>query len=148
MGDRMAMMKIGLGLVSHIEPILKEIVEIKTNPKHGKQELMESNKKYFAVYREYFENESDAKHFLSFVNQIYAMQKGQLPPIHVLVVLFKSLLPIMQPKKLIGQQTHGKPDFVKMDNGQFAIILKEVFTQKVDAETHLSEAENMKKLRL
>lgn len=142
------MMRIGLSLVSHIEPILKEIVEIKENPIHGKQELIESNEKYFAIYREFFETESDAKHFVSFVNQIYAMQKGQLPPIHILVVLFKSLLPIMQPKELTGNQTHGKPELRKMPNGKFAVILKEVFTEKKDAEIHLSESENMKKLRL
>ena len=148
MGQRMDMMGMGLKLVSHIEPILKEIVEIKVTPKHGKQELIEQNGKSFAIYREFFDNESDAKHFISFVNQIYAMQKGQLPPIHILVVLFKALLPIMQPKQIKGKQSHGQPEIRKMENGQFGVILKEVFTEKDDALNHLAESEEMKKMRL
>ena len=144
---KMDMMKIGLGLVSHIEPILKEVVEIKESPKHGKQDIVEANGKYFAVYREFFKSESDANHFVNFCNQIYAMKNGQLPPIHTLIVMFKTLLPIMTPKELQGKQSHGKPEIRKMDDNNIAVILKEVFTEKQDALDHLEEAEKIKQMR-
>ena len=148
MTGKMDILKIGLGLVSHIEPILKEVVEIKESPIHGKQEMIEANGKYLAVYREFFKSESDASHFVNFCNQIYAMSKGQLPPIHILIVLFKAMLPIMTPKELQGKQSHGQPEIRKTKNGEIAVILKEVFTEKEDAVTHLKEADKIKKMRL
>ena len=142
------MMRIGLSLMSHIEPILNEVMQIKTNPIHAKQELMESNQKYFSIYREVFESESDAIHFVSFVNQVYAMKKDQLPPIHNLVILFKAMLPILSPKELTGNQSHGKPELRKLDDDSFMVILKEVFTEKIDATNHLSEADKIKSMKL
>jgi len=142
------MMRVGLGLVSHIEPILKEVMEIKETQTHGKQELITSNEKSFAIYRELFETEHDANHFVKFCNQVYAMKKDQLPPIHILIVLFKAMLPIMAPKELKGNQAHGKPEIRKDDNGKFVVILKEVFTEKDDAVNHLKEAEKIKSMRL
>jgi len=73
-------LKIGLSLISKIEPILKELVQIKENQTHGKQELRAINDKFIAVYVEYFETESDATHFVKFCNQVYMMKKDQLPP--------------------------------------------------------------------
>ena len=145
---KMDMMRIGLGLVSHIEPILKEVMEIKGEQIHGKQELIQTKEKSFAIYREIFNSDSDAEHFVKFVNQIYAMKKGQLPPIHILIVLFKAMLPIMVPKELQGKQSHGKPEIRKLDNGKVLVILKEAFTETVDAQSHLDEATKIKSLKL
>ena len=142
------MMRIGLGLVSHIEPILKEVMEIKGNQIHGKQELIQTKEKSFAIYREIFDSEVDAEHFVKFCNQVYAMTKGQLPPIHILIVLFKAMLPIITPKKLKGNQTHGKPEIRKLVNGKFLVILKEAFTEKDDAQNHLDEATKIKSMKL
>jgi hypothetical protein len=145
---KMDMLKVGLGLVSHIEPILKEVVEIKDTPTHGKQELISSNGKYFAIYREIFNSESDAKHFVTFCSQVYAMKKDQLPPIHVLIVMFKLMLPIMTPKELKGKQSHGKPEIKKTSDNKFCAILKEVFTEKEDCINHLKEADEIKSMKL
>jgi len=145
---KMDMMKIGLGLVSHIEPILKEIMEIKETQEHGKQELIQANQKSFAVYREIFKTEHDARHFVNFCNQVYAMKKDQLPPIHILIVLFKAMLPIMSPKELKGKQAHGKPEIIKKEDGTFCVILKEAFTEKDDAQQHLDEATKIKSMKL
>ncbi|GEM_PF-4114882 len=148
------MMKIGLGLVSHIEPILKEIIEITGEQKHGEPQLIELKEKKITVsaYPEYFETEHDAQHFFNFVTQVYAMKKDQLPPMHVLAVLFKALIPIMQPKKLIGEQSHGKPEIRKLEkpDGKFthAVILKEVFTDSKDAQDHIAESKHIQNLRL
>lgn len=142
------MVKIGLGLVSQIEPMINEIVEIKGNQEHGKQELIEANGKAFAIYRELFDTENDARHFVNFVNRAYAMKKDQMPPIHILIVLFKALLPIMTPKKLKGKQSHGKPEIIKKDDGKFCVILKEAFTETDDAQDHLNEATRIKSMRL
>lgn len=146
--SKLDMMKIGLGLVSHIEPILKEVIQIKGIQEHGKQELIENNEKFFAIYREVFESESDAEHFVEFCNRVYTMKKDQLPPIHILIVLFKAMLPIMTPKELEGKQSHGKPDIKKTEDGKFCVILKEVFTTKQDAQNHLDEATKIKQMRL
>jgi len=142
------MMRIGLGLVSHIEPILKEVMEIKEEQIHGKQELIVSKDKSFAIYREIFDSVSDAEHFVKFVNQVYAMKKSQLPPIHILIVLFKAMLPIIIPKELKGKQSHGKPEIRKLENGKVLVILKEAFTEKDDAQSHLDEATKIKSLKL
>jgi hypothetical protein len=142
------MLKIGMGLISHIEPILKEVVEIKGSQTHGKQELIESNGKSFAIYREIFENDSDANHFVEFCNQVYAMKKDDLPPIHILITMFKTMLPILTPKKLKGKQAHGKPEVRKMEDGTVMVILKESFTEKEDAQNHLEEATKIKSMRI
>ena len=142
------MMKIGLGLVTRIEPILKEIMQIKGSQEHAKQELIQTKEKCYAIYREIFETESDAEHFVNFVNQVYAMKKDQLPPIHILIVLFKAMLPIMTPKELKGSQGHGKPEIRKLDAGKFMVILKESFTEKQDAIEHLKEATKIKSMKL
>ncbi len=148
MDGKLSMLKIGMGLMTHIEPILKSVMKIKKNPTHGKQDLIQGGEKYFAVYREIFESESDAEHFIDFCNQVYAMKKDQLPPIHILIVLFKSMLPIMTPKELKGNQAHGKPELRKMDDGNFCVILKEAFTNQEDAQSHLDEATQIKSMRL
>ena len=148
MGSKIDMMRIGLGLVTRIEPILKEIMQIKGSQEHAKQELIETKEKSYAIYREIFEIESDAQHFVNFVNQVYAMKKDQLPPIHILIVLFKAMLPIMTPKELKGKQGHGKPEIRKLDTGKFMVILKESFTEKQDAIDHLIEAINIKSMKL
>jgi len=140
--------KMGLSLMSHIEPILKEVVLIKGNQTHGKQELITSKEKSFAIYREIFETESDAEHFVKFYNQICAMKKDQLPPINILIVLFKAMLPIMTPKEMKGKQSHGKPEIRKLENGKTLVILKEVFTEKEDAQSHLTEATKIKSMKL
>lgn len=142
------MLKVGLGLVSQIEPMIKEILEIKGDQEHGKQELIETKEKSFAIYRELFESEHDAQHFVNFVNRAYTMEKGQMPPIPILIVLFKALLPIMTPKKLKGKQSHGKPEIIKKDDGKFCVILKEAFTETDDAQDHLDEATRIKSMRL
>ena len=147
-GGRMDMMKIGLGLVPKIEPILKEANEIKGNQIHGKSELISSKEKHFAIYREVFESEHDSEHFVKFVNLLYTIKKGYLPPINTLVILFKALLPLMQPKELKGNQTHGKPEIRKLENGNFQVILKEVFTEKDDAENHLDDAKTIQSMKL
>jgi len=148
MAGKIDIMKMGLGLVSHIEPILKEIMEIKEIQTHGKQELIVSGDKSFSIYREIFQTEHDANHFVKFCNQVYAMKKDQLPPIHILIVLFRAMLPIMSPKELKGKQAHGKPEIRKDENGKFVVILKEAFTEKDDAVSHLQEAEKIKSMRL
>lgn len=148
MAGKMDMMKVGLGLLSHIEPILKEVFEIKGIQTHGKQELIQANEKSFAIYREVFDSEHDAEHFVKFCNQVYAMKKDQLPPIHILIVLFKAMVPIMQPKELKGKQAHGKPEIRKSNDGKFVVILKEAFTEKEDAISHLQEATKIKSMRL
>lgn len=142
------MMKIGLSLVSQLEPILKEIVQITGIQTHGKQELIQSNEKSFAIYREIFQSESDAIHFVEFVNRVYSMKKGQLPPIHILIILFQAMLPIMSPKELEGIQSHGKPELRKLEDGKFMVILKEAFSVKQDAINHLQEATKIKSMRL
>lgn len=142
------MMKIGLSLISQLEPILKEVVQIQGIQTHGKQELIESQEKSFAIYREIFQTESDAKHFVEFVNRVYSMKKGQLPPIHILIILFQAMLPIMTPKELQGIQTHGKPELRKLDDEKFMVILKEAFSVKQDAINHLKEATKIKSMRL
>ena len=141
------MMRIGLGLVTRIEPILKEIVQIKKPQIHGKQELISIKEKHFAIYREIFETESDAEHFVNFCNLVYSMQKGQLPPIHILITLFKMMYPIMSPKKLKGTQGHGEPEIRKNENG-FMVILKESFTNVEDASDHLLQATQIKSMKL
>lgn len=141
-------MRIGLGLITRIEPILKEIVQIKGTQEHGKQELITTKDKSFAIYRELFETESDAEHFVNFCNQVYAMQRGQLPPIHILIVLFKAMYPIMTPKELKGKQGHGQPELRKTEDGKFMVILKESFTNKDDAQSHLDEATKIKSMKL
>lgn len=148
LSSKIQMMKIGMGLLSHIEPILQEIAEIKENPTHGKQELIEGNEKFFAIYREQFDSETDAQHFVNFYNRVCAISKDQLPPVQSMVILFKSLLPIIQPKEMRGKQSHGKPDLKKTESGKFVVILKEVFTDKDDAVDHLREADNIKSMRL
>jgi len=142
------MMKIGLSLISQLEPILKEVIQITGLQTHGKQELIQSNEKSFAIYREIFQSEKDAIHFVEFVNRVYSMKKGQLPPIHILIILFQAMLPIMQPKELEGIQSHGKPELRKLDDGKFMVILKEVFSKKQDAINHLQEAIKIKSMRL
>lgn len=141
-------MKIGLSLISQIEPMIKEIMEIKKPQIHGKHELIEAHEKHYAIYREFFETEHDANHFVKFVTRAYAMKKDQMPPIHILIVLFKALLPIMTPKKLIGTQSHGKPEIKKTEDGKFCVILKEAFTKKDDAQSHLDEATRIISMRL
>ena len=148
MSEKLDMLKIGMGLMNNIEPILKEIILIKGSQEHGKQDLIASGDKFYAVYREYFENESDALHFVEFCNRVYAMKKDQLPPIHILLVLFKTLMPIITPKKLKGKQAHGQPEIRKADNGKYAVILKEAFTEKDDAINHLQKADKIKSMRI
>ena len=75
------------------------------------------------------------------------MKKDQLPPIHILIVLFKAMLPIMTPKELNGSQGHGKPELRKV-NDKFMVILKESFTEKQDAIEHLEEATKIKSMKL
>ena len=142
------MMRTGLALVTKIEPILKEVIEIKEQQEHEKQELIESNNKFFAIYREVFKTESDANHFINFCNLVYSMHKGQLPPIHILIGLFKCMYPIMVPKDLKGIQGHGKPELRKIDEKKFMVILKESFTEKIDAQNHLDEATSIKLMKL
>ena len=149
--SKIDMMKIGLGLVTHVEPILKTIVKIRGEQKHGKPELLKLQNNFVAVYREYFENESDAEAFSEFCTLVYAMKKDQLPPIHVLVVLFKALLPIMQPKELQGEQSHAKPEIKKVENDskfKYGVILGEVFTNENDAKSHIIESQYIQSLRL
>ena len=141
------MMKTGLALVTKIEPILKEVIQIKEQQEHGKQELIESNKKFYAIYREVFKTESDAEHFINFCNLVYSMHKGQLPPIHILIGLFKCMYPIIVPKEIKGEQGHGKPELRKVDD-TFTVILRESFTEKIDAENHLQEATTIKSMKL
>ena len=148
MGVKVDMMRTGLALVTRIEPILKEIIQIKNEQVHGKQELITFEKKHFAIYREIFETESDAEHFIKFCNLVYSMQKGQLPPIHILITLFRMMYPIMTPKELKGKQGHGEPELRKMDDGKFLVILKESFTEKNDAIEHLEEATKIKSMKL
>ena len=140
--------KLGIQLLTNLKPIMNEAIEIKHTPTHGKQELIQGNEKHFAIYREIFESEHDAEHFVKFCNRIYSLLSGQLPPIPILIVMFKSMLPIMQPKELKGKQSHGKPDIKKTDDGKFVVILKEAFTEKEDAQSHLDEATKIKSMKL
>lgn len=143
------MLKTGLGLVTHIEAILKHVAQIKGKQNHGKQELMNlpEKKLHLAIYREYFETEDDANYFIKFCNDLYAMKKDQLPPIHTMVVVFKALLPILTSQEMKGNQSHGKPELKKLENDKhfkYAVILKEIFTNKDDALKHLSDADKIK----
>lgn len=148
MGSKVDMMRIGLALITRIEPILKEVVQIKDVQVHGKQEVISLNEKHYAIYREIFKTESDAEHFINFCNLVYSMQKGQLPPIHILIGLFKCMYPIMVPKELKGKQGHGKPELRNLKDGTTMVILKESFTELDDANQHLEESEKVKSMKL
>ncbi len=148
MGAKVDMMRIGLGLLTRFEQIIKEIIQIKNEQTHGDQQLISFKEKHFAVYQEIFETESDAEHFINFCNLVYSMQKGQLPPIHILITFFRMMYPIITPKELKGKQGHGKPELRKMDNGKFRVILIESFTEKDDAQEHLAEATKIKSMKL
>ena len=146
--DKLNQGKLALSLMTKFQPILKHVISIKGSQTHGEQELIVADGKSFAIYREIFESELDAEHFIKFCNMIYKMKPDQLPPIHILIVMFKAMYPIMTPKELKGKQSHGKPETRKLDDGKFMVILKEVFTEKDDAQSHLEEATKIKSMKL
>lgn len=146
--DKMEQGKLALSLMTKFQPILSHVISIKGSQVHGKQELINANGKSFAIYRELFESEADAEHFVSFCNLIYKMKPDQLPPIHILIVMFKAMYPIMTPKKLKGTQQHAKPEIRKLENNTVEVILREAFTEKEDALSHLDEATKIKSMKL
>ena len=140
-----------MGIAPRIEKVLGKISKIKETQKHGDSEVMEINNKDVVIFREYFKDSGNAQQFLEMVELLYSMNE-KLPPIHVLVPLFKLIEPLTVYNDLVkGKQKHGRPELRQIrgeDGYDYAVIIKEVFENKKDAVTHQEIAKKILETKL